>query len=56
VAMSVALGDQWTNLIHPLVLLPVLTVAGIAARAVLGYSLIAMLWTGLIFAAALLLA
>ncbi|MEC9364228.1 MAG: TIGR00366 family protein [Pseudomonadota bacterium] len=56
VAMSVALGDQWTNLVHPLILLPVLTVAGIAARAVIGYSLIAMLWSGLIFVAALLLA
>jgi short-chain fatty acids transporter len=56
VAMSVALGDQWTNLIQPLILLPVLTVAGIAARAVMGYSLIAMLWSGLIFAVALLLA
>jgi short-chain fatty acids transporter len=56
VAMSVALGDQWTNLIHPLVLLPVLTVAGLAARAVIGYSLIAMLWSGVIFGVALLLA
>ncbi|MES0873047.1 short-chain fatty acid transporter [Sinimarinibacterium thermocellulolyticum] len=53
VAMSVALGDQWTNLIQPLILLPVLSVAGIAARAVMGYSLVAMLWSGVIFVLAL---
>lgn len=55
-AMSVALGDQWTNLIQPLILLPVLTVARISVRAVVGYSMAAMLWCGLIFTVALVVA
>ena len=55
-AMAVALGDQWTNLIQPLILLPVLTLAQIPARAVMGYTFIALLWTGLIFVAGILLA
>lgn len=48
-AMAVALGDQWTNLIQPLILLPVLTLAQVPARAVMGYTFIALLWTGVIF-------
>lgn len=48
-AMAVALGDQWTNLIQPLILLPVLTLAQLPARAVMGYTFIALLWTGGLF-------
>jgi short-chain fatty acids transporter len=53
VAMSVALGDQWTNLIQPLVILPVLTIAGIGVRDIMGYTFVAMLWSGLVFTLAL---
>ena len=53
VAMSVALGDQWTNLIQPLVLVPVLAIAGIGVRHIMGYTFFALLWSGLIFALAL---
>jgi short-chain fatty acids transporter len=53
VAMGVALGDQWTNLIQPLVLVPVLAVARIGAREIMGYTFIALGFTGVIFAVAL---
>jgi short-chain fatty acids transporter len=53
VAMSVALGDQWTNLIQPLALVPVLAIAGIGVRHIMGYTFIALLWSGLVFGLAL---
>ena len=53
VAMAVALGDQWTNLIQPLALIPVLTIAGISLRKVVGYTFIALLWSGTVFVVAL---
>ena len=55
VAMAVALGDQWTNLIQPLTLMPVLAIAQIAVRDVLSYTFVALLFTGIIFATALFL-
>ena len=55
VAMAVALGDEWTNLIQPLALVPVLTIAGMSVRKIMGYTFIALMWSGLVFAAALLL-
>ncbi|HVS65556.1 MAG TPA: TIGR00366 family protein [Thermoanaerobaculia bacterium] len=54
VAMSVALGDQWTNLIQPLALLPVLAIARIQVSKIMGYTFIALFWTGAVFAVALL--
>jgi short-chain fatty acids transporter len=53
VAMSVAFGDQWTNLIQPLVLIPVVLISGLKARQVMGYMLVALLWSGLVFAASI---
>ncbi len=55
VAMGVALGDQWTNLVQPLVLMPVLMIANIGAREIMGYTFVALFWTGAVFALALLL-
>lgn len=52
-AMTVALGDQWTNLIQPLVMIPVLAIAGLHIRQVMGYMVIALGWTGLIFVSGL---
>jgi len=53
VAMAVALGDQWTNLIQPLVLMPVLAISGLGARDIMGYTFAALALTGTIFALAL---
>ncbi len=55
VAMAVALGDQWTNLVQPLALVPVLAIAGISVRHIMGYTFIALLWSGLVFTLALVL-
>lgn len=55
VAMAVALGDQWTNLIHPLIAFPVLAIAGLQARDIMGYCAVALLYTGPIFLLSLLL-
>ena len=52
-AMAVSLGDEWTNLIQPLIMLPVLTLARVSARSVMGYSFVALLWSGLIFVVSL---
>ncbi|MFP6808487.1 MAG: TIGR00366 family protein [Pseudomonadales bacterium] len=53
VAMAVALGDQWTNLIQPLSIVPVIAIAQVPLRAVMGYCFIALFYSGLIFATAL---
>jgi len=55
VAMGVAMGDQWTNLVQPLVLVPVLAIANLGAREIMGYTFVALGFTGVIFAGALLL-
>ena len=54
VAMAVALGDQWTNLGQPLVLMPVLAISGLGARDIMGYTFAALALTGAIFSLALL--
>jgi short-chain fatty acids transporter len=53
IAMAVALGDQWTNLLQPLVIIPVMAIAGINVRDVMGYMLFALLWSGALFSVAL---
>ena len=55
VAMAVALGDQWTNLIQPLTLIPVVTISGAALRDVMPYTFVALLFTGATFSLALFL-
>jgi len=55
VAMGVAFGDQWTNLVQPLVLMPVLMIASIGAREIMGYTFVALFWTGAAFSFSLLL-
>ena len=55
VIMGVAYGDQWTNMIQPFWALPVLAVAGLGIRDILGYTTIALLVTGVVFAATMLI-
>ena len=54
VVMAVAYGDQWTNLIQPFWTIPLLAIAGLRVRDVLGYTFVTLIVTGLIFAAGLL--
>jgi short-chain fatty acids transporter len=55
VAMGVAIGDQWTNMIQPFWTIPALAIVGLGVRDIMGYTVIAFLWSGLIFATGLLL-
>lgn len=52
-AMAVAFGDQWSNLIHPFLAIPVLAITGMQARDIMGYCAVAFLFTGVIFLGAL---
>ena len=53
VAMAVALGDQWTNLIQPLSIVPVIAIAQVPLRAMMGYCFFALIFSGLAFSIAL---
>lgn len=53
--MAVAYGDQWTNMIQPFWALPVLAIAGLKMRDILGYTFVTMLGSGVVMAVALLL-
>ncbi|MFC0269510.1 short-chain fatty acid transporter [Kushneria aurantia] len=48
VAMGVAWGDAWTNLLQPFWALPVLAIAGLNARDIMGFCLIQLVVTGVI--------
>lgn len=50
VAMAVAWGDAWTNLLQPFWALPMLAIAGLKARDIMGFCLIQLLITGLVIA------
>jgi short-chain fatty acids transporter len=47
-AMAVAWGDAWTNMIQPFWALPLLGIAGLDARAIMGYCLIVLAVSGAI--------
>ncbi|WP_310175890.1 short-chain fatty acid transporter [Enteractinococcus fodinae] len=53
--MAVSYGDQWTNMIQPFWALPLLAIAGLKMRDLLGYTTIVLIASGLVFAATLLL-
>ena len=55
-AMSIAWGDAWTNMIQPFWALPALGVAGLGARNIMGYCLMALLISGVIICAAFIIA
>ncbi len=47
-AMMVAWGDQWTNMIQPFWALPLLGLAGLSARDIMGYTTVTLLYSGVI--------
>lgn len=47
-AMAIAWGDAWTNMIQPFWALPALAIAGLGAKDVMGYCLLALLGSGVI--------
>jgi short-chain fatty acids transporter len=54
--MSYVWGDSWTNMIQPFWALPALGVAGLGARNIMGYTLIALFVSGFIIGGGMLLA
>ncbi|MBZ9567264.1 short-chain fatty acid transporter [Modicisalibacter tunisiensis] len=50
IAMAVAWGDAWTNLLQPFWALPVLAIAGLKAKDIMGFCLIQLVITGVIIA------
>ena len=55
VVMGVAYGDQWTNLVQPFWALPLLAIAGLRARDIMGYCFLAFLAAGICLGGGLLL-
>ena len=53
--MAVAYGDQWTNMIQPFWAIPLLAIAGLKMRDILGYTTIVLLASGVVFGATLLI-
>ena len=47
--MAVSYGDQWTNMIQPFVQPPLLAIAGLKMRDILGYTTITFIAVGLVF-------
>jgi short-chain fatty acids transporter len=54
-AMAVAMGEQVTNMIQPFWALPVLAIAGISLRRVMGFTVMSFFVGFIVFGAALLL-
>lgn len=55
IVLAVAYGDQWTNMIQPFWTIPLLAIAGLHLRAIMGYTVVIFLVTGVIFASGLML-
>ncbi|MFC3032977.1 short-chain fatty acid transporter [Pseudoalteromonas fenneropenaei] len=53
VAMAVAWGDAWTNLIQPFWALPVLAIAGLRAKDIMGFCVLQLCVSGIVIAACL---
>lgn len=49
-AMSVAWGDAWTNMIQPFWALPLLAIAGLKVRDIMGFCVMALLWSFIVIA------
>ena len=49
-AMAIAWGDAWTNIIQPFWALPLLAIAGLGAREIMGYCLMMLIYSGAVIA------
>ena len=53
-AVAVQIGDQWTNMVQPFWVLPVLAISGLKLRDVMGYMVLILIVLGIIFAVSVL--
>lgn len=51
--MAIAYGDQWTNMLQPFWALPILAIAGLKMRDILGYTTVTLIGSGVVMAGAL---
>jgi short-chain fatty acids transporter len=54
IIMAIAYGDQWTNMIQPFWAVPLLAVAGLGIRDILGYTAITLFLSGAVMIGVLL--
>ena len=54
-AMSVAFGDAWTNMVQPFWAIPLLAIAGLGIKDIMGYCTVCLLWSGLVYAVGIVL-
>jgi short-chain fatty acids transporter len=47
-AMAISWGDAWTNMVQPFWALPLLGIAGLGIRDIMGYCVVALLWGGVV--------
>lgn len=47
-AMAVAFGDAWTNMVQPFWALPLLGIAGLGIKDIMGYCTVVLLWSGFV--------
>jgi short-chain fatty acids transporter len=55
VAMAVAWGEAWTNMIQPFWTLPMLAIAGLGIRDIMGYTAVVLLVSGVLIGGILLI-
>ncbi|MBM7648702.1 short-chain fatty acids transporter [Bacillus ectoiniformans] len=55
IVMAVAWGDAWTNMIQPFWAIPLLGIAGLKIRDIMGFTVITLIYTGIIISAVFLL-
>jgi short-chain fatty acids transporter len=55
VAMAIAYGDQWTNMVQPFWALPLLGIAKLGPKDIMGYTTMVMIWAGIIMGVGLLI-
>jgi len=54
IVMAIAYGDQWTNMIQPFWTIPLLAVAGLSMRHIMGYTFVICVVTFFVYGSAML--
>ena len=54
IVLGVAYGDQWTNMIQPFWTIPLLAIAGLHMRQIMGYTFVIFIVTGVIYGSSIL--
>ncbi len=54
IVLGVAYGDQWTNMIQPFWTIPLLAIAGLHMRQIMGYTFVIFIVTGILYGSSML--